>query len=125
ANLIVAMMDGRRTLDEIWNLAGARFGDDPPTQDETIQLLSQLHASDLLMGEVPPDFRELGERSAKQVRSDILSRLRNPLALRLPLFDPDAFLDATMPLLRPIFSVWGFLAWLALIATGLTVAALH
>lgn len=125
ANLIVAMMDGRRTLDEIWNLAGARFGDDPPTQDETIQLLSQLHASDLLMGEVPPDFRELGERSAKQARSDILSRLRNPLALRLPLFDPDAFLDATMPLLRPIFSVWGFLAWLALIATGLTVAALN
>lgn len=125
ANLIVSMLDGRRTLDEIWNLAGSRFGDDPPTQDETIQLLAQLHNSDLLMGEVPPDFRELGERSAKHARSEIMARLRNPLALRFPLLDPDAFLDATMPVMRPLFSVWGFLAWLALIGAGLTVAALN
>ena len=125
ANLMVSLLDGRRTLDEVWNLVGSRCGDDPPTQEETIRLLAQLHSSDLLQGEVPPDIEELSERSSKQARSDLLSRLRNPLALRFPLFDPDRFLEATMPLVRPLFTVWGFLAWLTLVGAGLTLAVLN
>lgn len=125
ANLLVSLLDGRRTLDEVWNLVGSRCGDDPPTQEETIRLLAQLHSSDLLQGEVPPDIEELSERSSKQARSDLMGRLRNPLALRFPLFDPDRFLEATLPLVRPLFSVWGFLAWLALVGAGLVLAVLH
>src|SRR5437868_7092655 len=46
ANLMISLMDGRRTLHEIWDLVGRRAGDDPPTQDEAIHLLAELHASD-------------------------------------------------------------------------------
>lgn len=125
ANLMISLMDGRRTLHEIWDLVGSRAGDDPPTQDEAIQLLAELHASDLLQGELPPDFEELSDRSAKQARSDLMNRLRNPLALRMPLFDPDRWLDLTMPLVRPLFTVYGLVAWLALVATAVTLAVLH
>lgn len=125
ANLMMSLMDGRRTIEEIWDLVGQKSDGDPPTQDETITLLSQLHGSDLLQGDMPPDFGELGERSSKQARRDLLGRLRNPLALRLPLWDPDRFLNATVHLVRPIFSVWGFLAWLALVVSGLVLAVMH
>ncbi len=125
ANLMMSLMDGRRTIEDIWDLVGQKSGDDPPTQDETITLLSQLHSSDLLQGDLPPDFGELGERAEKQARRNLLSRIRNPLALRLPLFDPDHFLDATIAFVRPLFTVWGFLAWLTLIGAGIVLAALH
>ena len=125
ANLMMSLMDGRRTIEQIWDLVGQKADGDPPTQDETITLLSQLHGSDLLQGDIPPDFAELGDRSSKQARRDLLGRLRNPLALRLPLWDPDRFLDATVDWVRPIFTVWGFLAWLALVATGIVLAVMH
>lgn len=125
ANLMLSLMDGRHTLDEVWNMIGAHAGDNPPTQDDVIQILAQLHSSDLLQGEIPPDFHELSERSTKQARSDIINRLRNPIALRFPLVDPDNFLNATIGFVRPIFTVYGFLAWLALVVSGITLAVLN
>ncbi|MGF3021668.1 peptidase M50 [Methylobacterium aquaticum] len=125
ANLIVCLMDGRRSVQEIWEMVVARNEDDPPTQDETIRLISLLHGSDLLDGAFPPDFAELLERSDSVARRSLVARLRNPLALRFPLFDPDAALDRLAPLYRPLFSMPGLLAWLAIVLTGLVVVGLH
>src|ERR1700761_655062 len=112
ANLMLCLMDGRRTMRDIWETAGSKSKDDPPTQDETIHLLAQLHNADLLQGEIPPDFSEMAERSEKHNQRQLMQRLRSPLALRIPLFDPDKILEATLPLVRPLFTVFGFLAWL-------------
>lgn len=125
ANLILSLMDGRRSLNALWELACTRFPDDPPTQSDVIRLLSQLHNSDLVAGDMPPDIAEMGRRHHEQARRSLIARIRNPLALRLPLFDPDAMLDATMWLFRPLFTVWGFLAWLVLVGVGITLAALN
>ncbi|GLS43619.1 PqqD family peptide modification chaperone [Methylobacterium brachythecii] len=125
ANRIVCLMDGRRTLQEIWELASRRNEDDPPTQDDTIRLISQLHGSDLLQGDLPPDLAELAERSETTARRTLMARVKNPLALRFPLFDPDAALDRLAPLYRPLFTVWGLAVWLAFVVTGLVVAGLH
>ena len=125
ANLMLCLMDGRRTMREIWEAVGRKAGDDPPTQDETIELLAQLHGADLLQGEIPPDFDEMVARSEKASRRRMMQQLRNPMAVRVPLFDPDRLLDLTMPFLRPLFTVPGFLAWLALVATGVVLAVIH
>ena len=125
ANLMLCLMDGRRTMRDIWDAAGRKTKDDPPTQDETIHLLAQLHAADLLQGEIPPDFDEMAERSEKAGQRKLMQRLRNPLALRIPLFDPNRMLDITLPVVRPVFTVYGFLAWLGLVLTGLVLAVLH
>ena len=42
-HLVLALLDGRRTLAEAWSLASQQLGDAAPTQDETIRLLAQLH----------------------------------------------------------------------------------
>ena len=93
---VLGTMDGNRTLDEIWRLAVERMGDDAPTQDELIQLVAQLHGVDMIQAEVAPDAAELLQRFGRLERGRRLSGLRNPLAIRIPLWDPDEFLDRTI-----------------------------
>ena len=62
AYLIIGQMDGERTVHQIWEAALAQLGDNAVTQDETIQLLSQLHSADVLQCDVPPDTAELFRR---------------------------------------------------------------
>ena len=52
ARLLMALMDGRRTAEEIWEIANRQLGEDAPTQDQVIQLLGQLHARDLLKSDI-------------------------------------------------------------------------
>lgn len=116
-------LDGRRTVAELWEAAGRRIGDDHLSQEEVIMFLAQLHRSDMLIGEDLPDLGELLERSRSKSRRAVLNRVRNPLALRIPVFDPDAFLERWIGLVRPLFTPAGFLAWLALVLWGSALAA--
>ncbi len=125
ANYIIALMNGQRTMHQIWEAACRRFEDDPPTQSETIRLMSQLHRSDLIASDLPPDMEEIGRRHAKQERQTMIARIKNPMALRLPLFDPDPFLGATVHLVRFLFTPAGFVAWLTLVLSGIGLAALN
>src|SRR5580692_1218271 len=79
----------------------------------------------LLSTERLPDFAELTHRSRRVASGKLWRRLANPLYLRIPVCDPDRFLDATVGLARPIWSVWGFLVWLAVVGWGVLQAVLH
>ncbi len=93
ARLLLAAMDGQRSVQDLWTLGVRRLGDDAPTQDEVIQLLGQLHGADLLMTDVPPDALELFDRGQREKSAKRRRSWANPMALRLPLWDPGAFLD--------------------------------
>jgi putative peptide zinc metalloprotease protein len=125
AHYLIGLMDGARTVQQIWDAAVARLGDDAPTQDETIRLLGQMHAADVLLCDLPPDSREIFERREKQAQKQLVQRLAQPLAVRIPLFDPDRFLTRAMPLVRPLFSWLGLLLWLGVVAAGAVLAASH
>lgn len=125
AYAVIGLMDGQRSLDEIWRIACERLGDDAPTQDEVIQLLATLHRADVLLTDAPPDLDELHERRLTQRSAKRRQTLGNPLALRLPLIDPDAVLTALMPLLRPLLGWAGALLWLALVGGALAAGASH
>lgn len=122
---IVSLMDGVRTVEAIWNDACDVVGADQATQDEIVRLLATLHTADLIIGGALPHMDELTARSQKQQSQEVWSRVRNPMALRLRIFDPDRLLTATLPLVRWIFTVWGFLAWLAFVLLGLGLAGIH
>ena len=53
---VVGAMDGNRTVDQLWQEARSRLGQEAPSQDELIQLLVQLNAADLLQTEANPEF---------------------------------------------------------------------
>jgi len=108
AHYLIGLMDGRRTVQEIWDSAAERFDDDAPTQDETIRLLGQLHSAEVLQSEVTPDVAELLRRARKGKPKTWVQNLRSPLSMRFPLFDPDRFLARWLSRYRPLFGRVGW-----------------
>ncbi len=125
AYYVIGLLDGRRTVQEIWDSACERFGDDAPTQDEVIRLLGQLHSAEVLQSEALPDPAELMRRAGKGRRKTWLQNLLSPLAIRIPLFDPDRALERWLPWYRPWFGWFGALVWLAVVGFGLVQAGAH
>jgi putative peptide zinc metalloprotease protein len=122
---VIQLMDGERTLAAIWDEVAAAAGAAAPTQDEVIRLLAQLHAGDLLQADLPPDVEELAERSRKQKRQKLWQSFINPMSIRIPLWDPDNFLDRSWPLLKGLFGPLGPALWLLVVLPALLLAGLH
>ncbi len=125
ARLVLNGMDGTRTVQQLWEFACRQLGEDAPSQDELIQVLGQLHASDLLQSGVTADVSELFERHRKKVRGKWLRMIGNPMAVKFPLFDPEWFLTALMRYVRPLWNRWGALFWLAVVLPALVLAIPH
>lgn len=103
----VGLLDGRRTVADVWKTCNEHFGDEAPTQGEVIQLLGQLYASNLIHAELPPDAEGLFKRYQTRVRREVQGFLTNLLFIRIPLFDPDRLLDEFLPAVRWLFSPIG------------------
>lgn len=125
AYLIIGLMDGKLTLEQIWQIAAQRLGDDMPTQEEVIQLVSQLHRADVLQSERSPATEELHERDVKETRKKRLQNLRSPLAIRIPILDPEKFIDLVSPVISPLFSLFGMLLWFSVVVWAGFMAASH
>jgi putative peptide zinc metalloprotease protein len=122
---VIGMMNGQFTMQEIWENASALYGDDAPTQEEVINLMSQLHMTDLLLCDESPDTKELFQRYLKIKNNYWKAQLGNPLSLRFPLFAPEEFLSSSSHLVRPFFSKYGALILLAVLFAAIVLAGLH
>lgn len=122
---VLNLLDGRRTMDEVWQLLSAELDDATPTQDEVVRLLGQLHAADLVQMDITPDVAELFERRGKQQRRKWLGRFANPVALRFPLLDPDPVLRWLLRVAPPLWGRAGALLWLALVLPALVLVPAH
>ena len=114
----VGMLDGRRTVEEAWQLCNGQLGDMAPTQGEIIQLLGQLYCSNLLYAELAPDSESLFNRYRTRIRRQIRGFLANLLFVRIPLIDPDHFLGQWVGVIGKLFTPAGFVLWLAALVAG-------
>jgi putative peptide zinc metalloprotease protein len=110
---VIGLMDGRSTVDEIWKAACTRLGDDAPTQDEMIDLLSKLYQADVLQCDVTPDAAEIVDRRDEQARKRWQSRIFSIFSWRFPLLDPERILRFFLPVAKPLFGWFGAILWLA------------
>jgi putative peptide zinc metalloprotease protein len=122
---IIGLMDGKRTVQEIWDTVRARLGEEAPTQEEVVRLLSQLHAVDALQSDVVPDTSELLKRFEKQRFGKWKQNLRSPLFMRFPLIDPERFITRFQWLARPFFSWAGAILWLIVVAWAVFQVGVH
>ena len=113
---VLMRMDGTRSFDTIWREAVKQFGEDAPSQDQILRTASQLYLANILQSDALVDERDLAERAQAERGRLWSSNLRNPMFVRIPLFDPDRFLDATLHLVRPLCGWFGGLVWLCAIA---------
>jgi len=115
----VGLLDGHRTVAEIWQHCNQHMGDRAPTQGEVIQVLGQLYGANLLYVDLPPDSESLFQQHQKRQRREVSGKLLNILYIHIPLFDPDRFLGVLVLFLGWLFSWVGLLLWLSLIAVGI------
>lgn len=125
AHHVIGLLDGKRSIQQIWDMAEDALGDEAPTQEETIELLAQMHAADALQLDTPSDTAELFRRYERQEQQKLKQRFLNPMAMRFPLLDPDRFLTRWLPRLRTLFSVTALLVWLGVVVASLVAAAMH
>ncbi len=114
----IGLLDGHRTVGEVWDICNAQFGDSAPTQGETIQLLGQLFTSNLIQGEVSPDAESVFGRFNKRRVREVRGTMMNLMFVHIPLFDPDRILNAWVKVVGKLFSWVGLILWLVLIGFG-------
>lgn len=115
----VGLLDGSRDVETAWKIALGKFGDAAPTQNEVIQLISQLYSANLLSGDVPPETDQLLRRGRERLKKKIQQQAIGIMYFKIRLLNPDRILSALEPIFRPLIGRWGFLLWCVLLATGL------
>jgi putative peptide zinc metalloprotease protein len=119
AHDFVSSLDGARTVDDAWQQSLTRHGDASPTQNEIIELLSQLYSSNLLSTDAAPETAQLLTRGKERAAKRFKQQAIGLMYLRVKLFNPDPLLTFLLPIFRPFLSLWGLAAWACLIIYAL------
>jgi putative peptide zinc metalloprotease protein len=122
---VIGLLDGERSLAQVWDRLASAMDEHTPSQDELVQLFGRLYAADLIQCDVTPDVAELFERGGKQRRSKLMQRFANPVSLRFPLVDPDAWLGRVLAHAGPLARLPGVLLWLAVVLPAVLLAPSH
>lgn len=121
AHEFVCSLDGSREVEEAWKLSLTKFGDAAPTQNEIIQLISQLYSANLLSVDSTPETEQLLRRGRERRAKKIAAQAIGIMYFKIRLFNPDRILTWFEPIFRPVLNVWGFLAW----AVFVTITAIN
>lgn len=121
---ILVCLEETRTLGRIFAdlVAGGTLR--PRDEERFYQFVFQLHRLGLLNLPISDDkilYRRHRARQAARRRQAWLSIL----FLRVPLWNPDAFLSRTIRFVRPLFGTWFFLLWLLTVGAAALVTALR
>ncbi len=107
------LLDGQRSVGQA---AEASLELHDQDQIEIIELLAALDASQLLIDLTPRDSSAIYDQQQRLRRKRWLQRLATPLAIQVPLLDPDHFLERWSERLRWLLTPTMFWAWLALVS---------
>lgn len=122
AYLLVAACDGKASIDEVWSSCVESQPDSTLTQAEVIRILAQAFAGNLFVGNLEPDIDTIVGEQHKRARKRRVAAL-NPLAFRIPLWDPDAMLTRSIDRVAWLLSKpaqWVMLTMIA-VSSGLLV----
>ena len=112
----IGLLDGQRTVQDIYQQICEQLEDYAPGQESIIQLLGQLHSADLIHSDVLINTEELFDRQAQQQQAKLKQRFMNPVAQKLPLWDPEDFLNKHFNKVGWIFSYRVAVIWFILMA---------
>ena len=90
AHAVLGRMDGNRTLQEMLEQANlARDDAEPMASEDVLPILAQLHNAEVLRDGLPLTAQDALGRYQQFQRFHRQRTLSNPLAIRIPMFDPD------------------------------------
>ena len=121
---VVGRLDGRGSVDEIWQALLQQLGDEAPTQNDVIRIVGQLTDAGLVQAEVTPDVRQMMHVDEERGRRERRARL-NPLSFRLGLFNPSSLMEWVYPRLKGLLTVPTLLVWALLMALAVAGAVVN
>jgi len=105
----LSLLDGRTTIGEALGATALRLKDRALTEDEAASLCRWMIESGLaIMGNESAATQEQAREKQSQLA---LTRWMNPLMLRMPLFCPERWLRAILPLFEWLISGTGAILW--------------
>ena len=93
AYIFVSRLSHELTVDEVWRSCLDDFPQEAPGQEDAMQVLSQLHHSNLLHYRSKADSQAIFERYQTHRKREFGGQLLGFLYLRVPLWDPNAWLN--------------------------------
>ena len=125
AYAFIGRLDGNFSVQQIWEQLATADAEHALQQDEVLLILTQLFAIDALQSGLPIDAMEFFKRYQHERRLRRKRAVMNPLAIRVPLLDPDALLNRLLPWVRPLFSKSAALLWLLLVGLATLLALVN
>lgn len=122
---VIGAMDGATTLEALWRDVSERLGPHAITQDDVLTLLGQLHQQDLLATGIPPDMEEMVERRRRNENQKRARTFYNPLAVTIPLANPDRWLAAVVGMSGWIDRRGLLVLWACCVLPAVAAAVLH
>jgi putative peptide zinc metalloprotease protein len=114
-----------KTVEDVWEDFVNQHPEEAPSREEVIQLLSQLHLSNLLYSLQHSDNEAIVKRYKKQKNKELRAKLASFLFLRVPLWNPDAALNKIRGLIL-LATGWGaFFVWTIVLLWGGSTAFAH
>jgi len=107
-----------RTVDQAWNDGLAAHPDRALTQEEVVQLLGQLNLSNLLQYDRGDAADTQFERLKKRRQRETQQLFMGIMSIKLPLLDPDRWLERALPLIRIVLGPIGLGLYLLLLLAG-------
>lgn len=125
AYAFVSMLDGRRAIQEVWEMCQEGSDEEALTQGEVIELLGRLHDANLLFMDMPGDTENLLRKRQEKNLKKLGSTLSSFLFVRIPLWTPDAFFARYRHIGRQAFKPVGLFIWLFFFTLAIRALFLH
>ncbi|XPV68649.1 MAG: site-2 protease family protein [Halarcobacter sp.] len=113
----------KKTVEDIWEEYIKTNPDIAPTQDEIVNLLSQLHGNNLLYFKHRADSENMFDRIVKNKNKEIRGKLASFLFIKIPLWNPNDWLIRIKPFIDVFFSKTLLLIWLVFFIYALKLIA--
>ena len=121
----IGLIDGKNSVQDIFDQVSELLGEYAPGQEEVIQLLGQLHTADLLHSNAVIDADELFDRQVQQKKNQIKQRFSSPITQKVALWDPEEFLNRNFNKVAWLFSFWVAAVWFLVVAYSILEMALN
>lgn len=123
---LLGKLDGEHSVSELLELANSGIQPESYlTPEDVIYIMAKLDFAEVLRGGMPPSTKSLLSRFNQSAHQKQRLTLSNPLAIRIPLFDPDRLLNRLTPLARLIFSQIGKVVWLLVALAAVLLGFTH
>jgi putative peptide zinc metalloprotease protein len=121
---LISLLDGKNTIAQAIGLSAATLRERAFTENEAMSVCHWLLESQLAVCGGAGQAERLADSARKQARNKLASSV-NPLAMRIPLFNPSRVLSHVLPSTHWLFSPPALVGWCIVCLIGVVVAAGH